>query len=195
MYHLETHCIVFESRLCIIGSCYPHLSTIYMNRLLLFVGNFIHVYNVFRLCILAIILQFIPVRLHFPFCVKPAKSIGAICINMGEGSSVMLIITPWPSNTLGTSAQMPFSLSPEATQQFPSQRSQFQHGSFPFPLLSYHLVELLCYRAAHLWIHPPRCSDTGLCYPAWFASTLQFVSLPWIFCILSGDIQRRVLQN
>lgn len=107
----------------------------------------------------------------------------------------MLISTPWPSNTLGTSAQMPFSLSPEATQQFPSQQTQFQHGSFPFPLLSYHLVELLYYGVAHLWIHLPRCLDTGLCYPAWFASTLQFVSPPWVFCILSGDIQRRVLQN
>lgn len=125
MYHLETHCVVFESRLWIIGSCYQHLSITYMNRLLLFVGNFIHVYNVSRSCILPITLQFNPVLLHFPFCVKPTKSISAICINRSEGPSAMFISTSWPMTTLGTSAQ-------KQHNSFHHSEVSFDMAPFPF---------------------------------------------------------------
>ena len=137
----------------------------YLHELLLFIGNFIHVYNVFRSCILPITLQFIPVLLHFPFCVKPTKSISAICINRGEGPLAMFISTSWPMTTLGTAAQ--------------KQHNSFHHTevSFdmaPFPFNS-PLVDLLDYGVAHLldtftrmlghWSLLPRlvCNHTSVC--------------------------------
>lgn len=114
---------------------------------------------------------------------NPLSQSSAICINRSEGPSAMFISTSWPMTTLGTSAQ-------KQHNSFHHSEVNFDMAPFPFnlPLIIWWTCETMV--SLIFWIHLPGCLDTGLCYPGWFAITLLSVSLPRVFCVLSGDIQR-----